>query len=377
MVAPQVPIGVGIAGWGGIARIHTLALRALPVLFADLPFDLSLAAVQSRNPERKQEAIRQAGFAAAVERDDELLRLADAVDICTPNALHARLAVAAWRAGKPVYCEKPLAESLEAATAMLDAWRSLPAPPPSQVALVLRFWPAMARAKDWIAAGHVGRILSFRARMVHGGYLDTARLMSWRLDKALAGGGALADLGIHLIDAVQFLLGPITDASARMRTFVTERPVNPGGRAAPVTVDDWAEVTCTLPSGAVGTIEATRAGDGQEETVLELFGTEGSLRISGDAPYWPRWYDRRRGELVVRGGEPAPGPYTQAVLSVCPPARLSMGPMVDAHLGSLHWWLRRIAQPGWEQQMPPVAADLADGAAAQAILHRAYEAAQQ
>ncbi|HWI61706.1 MAG TPA: Gfo/Idh/MocA family oxidoreductase, partial [Symbiobacteriaceae bacterium] len=235
-----------------------------------------------------------------------------------------------------------------------------------QVAFTMRFQPAVARAKDLLTEGRLGRILSFRGRMVHGGYLDPNRAYSWRLDRAMSGGGAMADLGIHLIDLVHFLLGPMAEVGARTRTFVEERPApgRPGGRAR-VEVDDWAELTCTLESGAVGTIEATRAGDGQEESTLEIFGSDGSLRMSGGAL---QWFDRTTGTRPT----PPPGPYLKALMTVFPPARLTMGMFVDTHLASLHWWLRRVADPAWEAARPPLAAGIEDGLAAQMVLEKVY-----
>ncbi|MFZ5817036.1 MAG: Gfo/Idh/MocA family protein [Bacillota bacterium] len=379
--AGRTPVGVGFDAWGSIARVHVLGLKALPVIFPDLPFTPVLAGVSTRSPDRNGEWIRESGFARTYGSPAALIEdpAVDGVDICTPNALHTETAIAAWRAGKAVYTEKPLAESLAPARRMAEAYRAAAALSPraaaSQVAFTIRFWPATARAKDWLEEGRLGRILSFRARMVHGGYLDPGRVYSWRLDRGLAGGGALADLGVHLIDLVHFLLGPMAEVRARARTFVQERPApgHPGGRAR-VEVDDWAEITCTLRSGAVGTIEATRGGDGQEETALEIFGTEGSLRLSSGAQQFPLWFDRAGGNLLLRSGE-RPGPYLQALQRVYPPAKLSMGSFVDTHMASLHWWLRRVTDPAWAEGLPPLAASIDDGLAAQEVLEAAYAAA--
>ena len=162
-----------------------------------------------------------------------------------------------------------------------------------------------------------------------------------------------------------------------MRTFVAERPASAASASqrVKVEVDDWAEITCTLRSGSVGSIEATRAGDGQEETTLEIFGTEGSLRLGATAVLFPQWFDRRRGDLCVRGGDATPGPYTRAAMSVWPPAKLSLGWMVDAHLASLHWWLRRIADPSGSAGFPAIAAGIEEGLAAQVVLEQAYTSA--
>jgi len=366
----RTSVRIGFDAWGSIARTHVQGLKALPVVFPDLPFRPVLAGVATRNPARNGEWIREAGFENVYGSAAELVADVDAIDICTPNALHVETAIAAWQAGKAVYCEKPLAESLAAARRMAEV--AAAAPGASQVAFTMRFWPAVARAKDLLAAGRLGRILSVRGRMVHGGYLDPNRAYSWRLDRGLAGGGALADLGIHIIDMVHFLLGPMTDVRGRTRTFIEERPVSGGGRAK-VEVDDWAELTCTLAeSGAVGTIEATRGGDGQEESTLEIFGSEGSLRISSaGAQLFPQWFDRTTGALHTRINEPA-GPYLKALLGVMIPARQTMGSFVDSHAASLHWWLRRICDPDWAATQPPLAATIADALAAQEVMAAVY-----
>lgn len=379
-------LGVGIIGWGGIARIHVLALNSLPVLFPDLPFDVRLVALVTRDPTARESEAHQAGF-AQVMRDPSSLAAdptVDVVDICTPNALHAEPAREAWRLGKTVYVEKPLAESLATSRHMLADWRAAAAaraasggPPRSdQSAFVLRFWPAVARARDLLESGALGPVLTFRARMIHGGYLNPRRPMSWRLDRGLSGGGALADLGIHMIDLVQFLLGGIAEVGARTRTFVTERPAAPGSdRRVQVDVDDWAEMQCTLISGAVGTIEASRTGDGLEETTLEIFGQDGSVRISGDQPEFPRWFDRRAGELHPASHR-SDGAWTRAALSVWPPAKLSLGGFVNAHAASLLWCLQHThgLQAG-DAESADLTPRVISSLQAQAVLDAAYRAA--
>jgi len=389
----RTSLGIGIVGWGGIARVHTLALRSLPVLFPSLPFDIHLEAVATRDPQGKGEEARRAGFARVLvdPRDLAADEGVDVVDICTPNALHPAAAVPAWERGKALYIEKPLADGLKPARGMYEAWRASAGAGgeggreggrPDQVALVLRFLPAVARARDLLEAGALGPVLTFRARMVHGGYLNPQRPMSWRLDRALSGGGALADLGVHMIDLVQFLLGDIAEVQARTRTFVAERPAAPGSdRLMPVEVDDWAEVRCSLASGAVGTIEASRVGDGLEETTLEIFGRDGSLLISGDKPEFPRWFDRRGAELHPATTS-ADGPFTHAALSVWPPAKLSLGWFVNAHAASLTWFLQNVQAartsgqgPGRPVQAQGLTPDLPAALRAQAVLEAAYESA--
>ncbi|MGE5590214.1 MAG: Gfo/Idh/MocA family protein [Bacillota bacterium] len=379
------PLGVGIIGWGGIARVHMLALKSLPVLFPDLPFNVRLAAVATRDPARAGDDARNAGFEHVMSSPAELAGDAqvDVVDICTPNALHPQQAADAWRNGKAVYVEKPLAESMESAQRLGEAWRAAGSPDTDQSAFILRFLPAVARAKDILDAGALGPILAFRGRMIHGGYLNPQRPMSWRLDQELAGGGALADLGIHIIDLVQFLLGDIAQVDARTRTYVTERPASAGSaRRVRVKVDDWAEVRCVTALGVPGTVEASRIGDGMEETAIEIFGRDGSLQIRADAPEFPRWFDRRAGELRPSTRD-LDGDTTRAVLSVWPPAKLSLGWFVNAHAASLAWCLRNVhaVRPGGTAAAPADSTRLTPGIGsslqAQAVLDAAYRSARE
>ena len=305
----------------------------------------------------------------------------DIVDICTPNAMHPEQAGAAWSNGKAVYVEKPLAESMESARRLADAWRVAGSPWTDQSAFTLRFLPAVARAKDILDSGAMGPILAFRGRMIHGGYLSPQRPMSWRLDQGLAGGGALADLGIHIIDLVQFLLGDIAEVDARTRTFVMERPASAdSSHGVPVKVDDWAEVRCTLASGIPGMIEASRVGDGLEETAIEIFGRDGSLKISADNPEFPRWFDRRAGELKS-DTRSLDGDTTRTVLSVWPPAKLSLGWFVNAHVASLSWFLQNTYAARFEgaTTATDAATRLTPGInsslRAQAVLDAAYRSA--
>ena len=153
----RTSLGIGIVGWGGIARVHTLALRSLPVLFPSLPFDARLAVVATRDPQGKGEEARRAGFARVLVDPRDLVadEDVDVVDICTPNALHPTAALPAWERGKALYIEKPLADGLKPARGMYEAWRASARAGgdaggeggrPDQVALVLRFLPAVARS---------------------------------------------------------------------------------------------------------------------------------------------------------------------------------------------------------------------------------------
>jgi predicted dehydrogenase len=138
-----------------------------------------------------------------------------------------------------VYCEKPLALNGEEARQIAAAAEKQGV----QVGLTFnfRFVPALMRARRLIEEGLLGEVYSFRAEYLHTGYQDPARPMSWRMRRELSGGGALVDLGSHVIDLVRHLLGEFASVRAVMHTYIDRRPAHRGsGESVPVTVDDAA-----------------------------------------------------------------------------------------------------------------------------------------
>ena len=125
----------------------------------------------------------------------------DAVVVGTPNALHAAQTVAASRAGKHVLVEKPMATSVAECDAMIDA--SHTSGTALMVAHCWRFHANVRAMRDRIAAGELGEVVKTRGYGVHAGSGPSG----WFLDRDLAGGGALPDMGVHAIDTARFLLG--------------------------------------------------------------------------------------------------------------------------------------------------------------------------
>ncbi|MFD9907407.1 Gfo/Idh/MocA family protein, partial [Streptomyces sp. NPDC059063] len=273
--------------------------RTVPRVF-DVPLTPVLAAVCGRDGSGVRAAADRLGWAAAetdwralVARDD-----VDLVDICTPGDSHAEIAVAALDAGKHVLCEKPLANTVEEAEAMLAAAER--ARERGQVAMVgfnYRRVPALTLARDIVAEGRLGTLRHVRLSYLQDWLVDPGFPLTWRLRKDRAGSGALGDLGAHIVDLAQFLTGEaIAGVSALTETFVRERPLlegvssglssdlSSGPTAAgdvgtgQVTVDDAAVFTARFPSGALATFEATRFAAGRKNALrLELNGSDGSL----------------------------------------------------------------------------------------------------
>ncbi len=344
MTIPHVRIC--IVGFGSIARTHACALAALPVV-RDLPFRPLLAAIVSDRP-------------AAVARDAAalgvpVLTLAEALadpeltafDVTTRNAQHLAQAGAVLRAGRPLYVEKPIGRTPAEAAELAQLAAASPAP--THVGLVMRYHPAVIEARALLRVGGIGEVRQVRFGLFHGSYLDPARPISWRLQAAEAGGGAMLDLGLHVVDLVCFLLGEPELLAARHATFVPRRPDGLGGTRE-VDVDDWAWAELRVPGGAHVTVEASRIAFGAEGAPFELYGTEGSLvaNLERVAPLRFTRFDGAEATWRKRAGA---DPEAHAVAALLPPSRLTLGSFVDSHLASLHHFVLRVAGsdpvPGW------------------------------
>jgi predicted dehydrogenase len=218
-------IGIGLVGFGFIGKVHTHAYQSLPLLFDPCPAQVELVGVCTSRQHTSNRAARVGGFRFGTTDFDELLSCddIDVIDICTPNHLHHAQILAALDAGKHIYCDKPLTVDLASAQQIVDAANRYPQLCHG-MAFHCRFIPACMKARQLITDGFLGGLYHFRATYYHAGYADPARPMSWRLCKEF-GGGALSDLGSHIVDMMMYLLGDITRVRASMETFITERPV--------------------------------------------------------------------------------------------------------------------------------------------------------
>ena len=144
------------------------------------------------------------------------------IHCCTPNDAHHALLRDALKAGKHVYCDKPLTRTLAEAEEIAALARTTDKV--HRMTFNYRFVPAMLRAKELVDDGFLGQVYQFRAAYLHAGYVDPNRPLSWRLQMARSGGGAIMDLGAHVFDLMRFLLGEFAEVQARLETFIPERP---------------------------------------------------------------------------------------------------------------------------------------------------------
>ncbi|WUJ70653.1 Gfo/Idh/MocA family oxidoreductase [Kribbella soli] len=297
-------LGIGLIGYAFMGAAHSQAWRSAPRFF-DLPLDPAMNVLCGRNAEAVQAAATKLGWKETETDWRKLLGRDDVqlVDVCTPGDSHAEIAIAALEAGKHVLCEKPLANTVEEAEAMTAAAEAARAKGiRSMVGFTYRRVPAIALARQLVAEGKIGTIRHVRAQYLQDWISDPEAPLSWRLDKSKAGSGALGDIGAHIIDMTQYITGDtIGEVSARLETFVKERPVaaehsglagTAGTERGPVTVDDAAVFLATFRSGALGVFEATRFATGRKNAIrIEINGSLGSLAFDFEDMNLLHYYD--------------------------------------------------------------------------------------
>lgn len=284
-----------MVGYGGIGRVHAMAYRTLLFNYG-LPADtIKIVGVATRRQESAQKAAAEIGCDFFTDDFHELLARedVDVIDCCTPNRSHEPILVAAAEAGKHLYCEKPLSLGLVDGVRIVRAVGR--ANVLNQLTFNFRFFPAVQRAKQLMQEGFVGRVFSFRGRYYRSSYIDPDKPMAWRLSKSESGGGALADLGSHVIDLLYFLLGEFDSVQATLETLIKERPVALGSsEKVPVDVDDIALLHLRTADGTLGLVETSRMGTGAtNDLVIEIYGDKGALRFSAADPSWLEVYDVR------------------------------------------------------------------------------------
>jgi len=277
--APE--IGVGMLGYAFMGKAHSNAFKKLPYMMYPPVAIPKLIAIAGRNHDAVQEAARRYGYETYYTDWHELVAdpRVQLFDNGGPNNLHAEPCIAAARAGKHIICEKPMARSTAEARAMLDAVTT--AGVKHAVAFNYRFVPAIRQAYELIHSGALGEIYHFRAVYLQEWIIDPGFELIWRLQKDLAGSGALGDLGAHIIDLARFLVGEPKSVMGLTKTFISERPL-PGGKGrGKVDVDDAFQALVEFQNGAVGTLEASRFAPGRKNhQVLEINGSKGSLQFN-------------------------------------------------------------------------------------------------
>ncbi|MFD5017517.1 Gfo/Idh/MocA family protein [Paenibacillus sp. NPDC058367] len=281
---------IGMIGYKFMGKAHSNAYRSLPMFFPKA-LKPEMSVICGRNAEALAEAGTQLGWSDCVTDWKDLIAREDVdlIDINAPSNAHKEIALAAAKAGKHIFCEKPLALTLADSREMLQAAED--AGVTHMVGFNYRFSPAVRLAKKLVESGRLGKIYHFRAWFLQDWIIDPEFPLVWRLQKEIAGSGSHGDLGAHLIDLAHFLVGDVKEVIGMSETFIKERPLAAemtglsakGDKDAPkgkVTVDDATLFLARFDNGALGSFEATRFAAGHRSTnSFEINGSLGSVKF--------------------------------------------------------------------------------------------------
>lgn len=268
---------VGLIGTGFMGKTHALAWRNLRAVMGDGP-EVLLETLCDQPADKAARLAEQFGFARAtgdwraVMADPDI----DVVSITTPNNLHRDMALAAIAAGKHVWCEKPMALTLEQAQEMEAAARAKGVV--TMVGYNYIHNPAFTHAVRLVNEGAIGRIVHFRGWVDEDYQADGELAWTWRARLADAGLGALGDMGCHLVSMTLALCGPVASLVADMQTVHDTRPLPDGSGRAPVENEDTATALLRFANGAHGSISTSRTAWGRKNKLAwEVHGTKGMI----------------------------------------------------------------------------------------------------
>lgn len=266
---------IGIIGMGRISHTHIKGIEESK--------NGEIVAICDIDEKKLNEAGERLGIAPEYRFTDytDLIKceIVDAVEICTPNYLHVPMAAETVKAGKPVNVEKPLSCTCKDVHIITDALEKNPQP--NMMCFSYRFTPAVKFAKYIIDKGMLGNIVTVDIEYLQSGSFIEGRRLEWRFDKEKSGTGAIADLGVHLIDMTRYLLGDITGVCARKGTVVKKRKKLDSEEWADVTTDDYCSFIADIEGGGTANFVVTRCAHGHSNTIkYDIFGTDGVISFN-------------------------------------------------------------------------------------------------
>jgi len=269
-------IGIGIIGAGYMGKLHSVAMQAVGAVF-DTPLRPVCEMLCATTEQGAASKAREFGFRRSTASWRQLVAdpAVQAIVIASPQSTHKEIALAAFAAGKPVLCEKPMGASAAESLAMCEAAEQ------SGVVNMVGFnyvrTPATQFARSLISDGVIGEISWFRGEHTEDFYADPATPASWRTrGKA---NGTMGDLSSHMINAAIALVGPIDSLCADIGTVHSSRN-NEQGVSEPVTNDDHAQCLCRFSSGVMGHLYFSRVSTGRKMGyAYEISGSKGAIRF--------------------------------------------------------------------------------------------------
>jgi predicted dehydrogenase len=268
-------IGIGLVGGGYMGKAHAVALSAVGAVF-NTALRPKLEVIAAATPDSARRYAEAYGIARAAADWQDLVAdpQVEAVVIASPQSTHRAIAEAAFAAGKPVFCEKPLGASLDDAKAMVAA-----AEASGQINMIGFNYvrtPATQYVRQLLAEGAIGQVTFFRGEHTEDFLADAPQPITWRCQGRA--NGAMGDLSPHILNLTLALMGPVAQVSAVIETVHPTRP----GPNGPETVDndDQAQMMVRFASGVMGQIFVSRVATGRKMGyAYEIHGTKGAIRF--------------------------------------------------------------------------------------------------
>lgn len=293
-------IGVGLIGTGFMGKAHALAYGSVRAVMGDVPGVRRVALAET--PLDKAQAIAaQFGFDRATDDWRDMLSdpAIQIISITTPNGMHRDMALAALAAGKHVWCEKPMALTLDDARDMATAAQA--SGRKTQLGYNYTANPAYTHACRLVAAGEIGRVVHLRGWVDEDYQADPTLPWSWRATLKDAGLGALGDIGCHLISLFAGLVGPLESVVGEIDTIHKTRPLSDGTGRAAVENEDVASALLTFESGVKGVMTASRSAWGRKSRLgFEAHGTDGMIIYDQERMNELQLF-RNRGDKATQG----------------------------------------------------------------------------
>lgn len=285
-------IGIGLVGGGYMGKAHAVALSAVAAVFGT-SLRPRLEVIAANSAASAARYARTYGFARATADWRDLVAdpKVQAVVIASPQSTHRDIALAAFAAGKPVFCEKPLGASLEDAKAMVAAAEASGLP--NMIGFNYVRTPATQFVRQLLAEGAIGRVTWFRGEHTEDFLADPEAPATWRTTGRA--NGCMGDLAPHPVNCMLALMGPVAALSARIETVHATRP---GGA---VDNDDHGQLMLRFASGAMGHLYVSRVATGRKMGyAYEIHGTKGGIRFDQEDQN-AVWLYRAQGPEATRG----------------------------------------------------------------------------
>jgi predicted dehydrogenase len=338
-------IGVGVIGTGFMGKAHSIAYSASASVFGT-GLRPRLEMVCDLSPERAQNRATDLGFSRYSADWQDVVNdpAIDLISVCTPNDTHAEISIAALKAGKNVWCEKPMSTTLADSIAMRD----MAAASTGKTIIGYNYTknPAVTHARRLIEEGHIGRVSGFFCRYDVDNEADGNRPWSWRMSRDKSGTGANGDVLSHVISIGHYLTGSTISRVVGDIAIIhsQRRDENSPNTEKTVDNDDMVSALVTFANGVKGHIGASRVTWGRKCGLRwEIHGTEGTIL-----------YDQERLnelKLFTRHSDPATdgfrtiltGPLHPPYSAFLPNGGHSLGYM-DVKICELHELLTAIEQ---------------------------------